>query len=213
NVSDDDVSDESVDDDWLNRWRENAQDVSVEQIQAVWGRILTEEVKSPGSYSIGTLEFLRTISKNEALKIAEIGPYVLFNGTFVFRDKPFLESREISFSKLLDLQELGILSGADAVGLSWSLNSAVEDVFSNAIVAYGKVLVVDREAREPPMTLPVYRITKRGREILGLGNVMPDEEYIKHVGAQIKSLGFRVHYGDLVRNQETGAGVENAVEL
>ncbi len=212
-VGDEAVSDEPVDADWLNRWRENAQDVSVEHMQKVWARILAEEVKVPGSYSMGTLEFLRTLSKNDALKIAAIGPYVIVHGQFVYRDQPFLDRKQLLFSHLLELQEMGILSGIEAIGLTWSMGSAVQDNFRNVITAYGKGLSLERDAKEPALQLTVYRVTKLGREILRLGDYTPDEDYIKHVGTEIKKKGFLVRYGDWVQIDKNKGQLVNAVEL
>ena len=212
-LGDEAVSEEPVDTDWLNRWRENAQDVSVEDMQKVWGRILTEEVKAPGSYSMGTLEFLRTLSKNDALKISAIGPYVIVHGQFIYRDQPFLDRKQILFSHLLELQEMGIVSGVEAIGLTWSMGSAVQDKFTNMITAYGKGLLVQRDTKEPALELKVYRITKLGREILGLGDYAPDEDYIKYLGAEIKKKGFGVQYGNWIQIDKSRGQLVNGIEL
>jgi Protein of unknown function (DUF2806) len=209
----DTVSDEPVDADWLNRWRENAQDVSAEHMQKVWARILTEEFKAPGSYSMGTLEFLRTLSKNDALRIAAIGPYVIFSHGMILRDQPFLDRKQILFSHLLELQEMGIVSGVEAIGLAWSLGSAVQDKFTNVITAYGKGLLLARDSKEPALELKIYRITKLGREILGLGDYKVDEDYIKHVATEIKKQGFRVQYGDWIQTDKNSGRLVNGVEL
>ncbi len=212
-MSDETVSEEPVDADWLNRWRENAQDVSAEHMQKVWARILAEEVKAPGSYSMGTLEFLRTLSKNDALKIAAIGPYVIFHGQIIYRDQAFLDRKQLLFSHLLELQEMGIVSGVEAIGLTWSMGSAIQDKFMNVITAYGKGLLLERDAKEPALQLTIYRITKLGREILGLGAYQADEDYIKHVGTEIKKKGFRVQYGDWIQIDKSSGQFVNGIEL
>ena len=45
--------------DWLFRWRDHAGSVSSDQLQAIWRRVLAGEIKTPGSYSLRTLDFLR----------------------------------------------------------------------------------------------------------------------------------------------------------
>lgn len=212
-IGDDGVSEEPVDPDWLNRWRENAQDVSTEHMQKVWARILAEEVKVPGSYSMGTLEFLRTLSKSDALKIAAIGPYAIFDRQFILRDQPFLDRKGILFSHLLELQEMGVLSGVEAIGLTWTLGSAVADRFQNVLVSHGKGLSVQRDAKEPALQLMVYRVTKLGREILALGDYKPDDEYLNHLGSVIKESGFKVSYGDWIRLDAKTGYLANPVEL
>ncbi len=162
---------------------------------------------------MGTLEFLRTLSKTDALKIAAIGPYVIFHGQFIYRDQPFLDRKGLLFSHLLELQEMGIVSGVEAIGLTWSQGSAIQDKFQTVIIAYGKGLLPERDAKEPALQLTVYRITKLGREILALGDYKPDDEYIKHVGTEIKGKGFKVRYGDWIQVNKTTGYLANQIEL
>ena len=75
--------DRRVDNDWLLRWRESAGRVSSEKLQDLWGRVLAGEVKSPGSFSLRTLAFLRTLSQEEALRIEAIAPFVIDNNFIV----------------------------------------------------------------------------------------------------------------------------------
>ena len=49
----------SIDEDWLFAWRDYAGRVSTEDLQKLWGNVLAGEVKSPGTYSVRTLEFIR----------------------------------------------------------------------------------------------------------------------------------------------------------
>ena len=42
--------DRRVDEDWLFRWRDSASKVSVAELQALWGRVLAGEIKSPGTF-------------------------------------------------------------------------------------------------------------------------------------------------------------------
>lgn len=52
-----------VEDDWLFAWREYSGRVAAEDLQRLWGSVLAGEVKSPGKYSMRTLEVLKTLSK------------------------------------------------------------------------------------------------------------------------------------------------------
>src|SRR5690554_3131042 len=57
------VTDEPIDEDWKTRFFNIAEEVSNEEMQALWGRILAGEIKKPKSYSLRTLEVLRNLSK------------------------------------------------------------------------------------------------------------------------------------------------------
>ena len=51
-ISDEEVSDERVDEQWVTRWVDGAQDVSDEELRTLWAKLLAGEVKKPGSYSL-----------------------------------------------------------------------------------------------------------------------------------------------------------------
>lgn len=64
----DDISNEPVDSNWRTRFFNKAQDISVEEMQEVWARILAGEVAKPGSIGVRTLEVVSNISTVEAQK-------------------------------------------------------------------------------------------------------------------------------------------------
>jgi hypothetical protein len=57
---------EAVDEDWANQFFEHVQDVSHEEMQRLWARVLAGEVNSPGSFATRTLECLKTFARWEA---------------------------------------------------------------------------------------------------------------------------------------------------
>jgi Protein of unknown function (DUF2806) len=63
----DKVADTPVSRDWTTHFFTAAQDVSDEDMQKLWGRVLAGEVASPGGTSRRTLEFLKTMGKVEAV--------------------------------------------------------------------------------------------------------------------------------------------------
>ncbi len=62
----DEVSDKLVDADWRTQFFEKARNVSTEEMQKVWGKILSSEVQEPGAVSIRTLNIVSNLSTNEA---------------------------------------------------------------------------------------------------------------------------------------------------
>ena len=187
--------DRKVDDDWLFRWRDAASTVSSEELQTLWGRVIAGEIKSPGSFSLRTLEFLKNLSHEEALQIAKVSPFVI-NGLVIFRgNKQLLEESEgITFSFLLNLQNLGVVSGVEAVGLKQTLCSlATEKKFKQVLVSYNRVLIVTHEDASKKISLEVYPLTLLGQQILKLGSFEAHEIYLRSVGEAICHQGFKVH--------------------
>ena len=56
------VSEEPVEEDWTTRFFNIVEDISDEEMQRLWGKILAGEVKQPKSYSLRTLELLKKIN-------------------------------------------------------------------------------------------------------------------------------------------------------
>ena len=185
--------DRTVDEDWLFRWRDAACMVSSEELQTLWGQVLAGEIKSPGSFSLRTLEFLKNISHEEALKIDKLAPFVLSNDC-IFRgeNKTFLVSEGITFGFLLDLQNLGITCGVDAAGLSLEIRSRNSDKFKNELISHNRVLVVTHEDASKKFKLKIYGLTSLGQQIFKLGSFKSHEIYLRNVGQVICSQGFNV---------------------
>jgi hypothetical protein len=66
------VSDVKVDPDWTTRFLNHAQDVSDEEMQKLWARLLAGEVRKPGSYSLRTLNTVQAMTKEEGETFASI---------------------------------------------------------------------------------------------------------------------------------------------
>ena len=205
-------SDRRVDDDWLFRWRESASKVSVEELRTLWGRVLAGEIKSPGTFSLRTLEFLKNLSKEDADRIAKLAPFVI-DTAFVFRsDESLLKSEGITLDFLLSLQELGILDSV-APGLGWRLKSVVQNKFLKGLVAYTRVLVVTHQDPNKSTSLDIYRLTSLGREVLKLGTFTPHDAYIRHLGRTIRGRGFKVTLARYQQVNEAGGRYFDEEEL
>jgi len=190
-------SDEKVSDDWLLRWRDCAASISSDELQSLWGKVLAGEVKCPGRYSLRTLEFLRNLSQAEAKAIEKLSPFVVSN--LIFRgEKALLESEGITFSLLLSVQELGIVSGVDASGLEVTYSSPLDDRFEHALVSYGHVLIAKHADPKRKLTIKVYKITELGSQILRLGTFHANDTYLRALGKAIKEQGFDVEIGSCI---------------
>ena len=190
-------SESSVSDDWLFRWRDSASQVSAEELQYLWGRLLAGEIKSPGTYSLRTLEFLRNLSQGEAEAIAKLSQFVVDN--VIFRDATeLLEKSGVTYGFLMNMQQLGILAGVEAIGLSITWKSLAEDRFTRALISNSMVLVVTADDPGITITLPAYQLTGIGQQVLRLGKFGSNIEHLKKVGEHLKSQGTRVDLAQYV---------------
>ncbi len=65
-LGDREVQDHEVDHDWTARFFNDVQDVSSEEMQQLWSKVLAGEVERPGSTSIKTLGILKNLDKTTA---------------------------------------------------------------------------------------------------------------------------------------------------
>lgn len=202
----------SVDDDWLFAWREHAGKVSNEDLQRLWGSVLAGEIKSPGKYSIRTLEFLRMLSKEEAEKISQLAKYVIAGG--IVRDQEeYLNSNGLSFGVLLDMQDLGLISGVEAQGLTNTYKSASKDRFVRAIVSHRKALIVEHVDASKNLEVQIYLLTAVGKQVLELGSFEPDTEYLRLIGLGFVKQGFTVRLADWMQVSSTEGRYKNAKNI
>ena len=203
--------DGTVDDDWITRWRETASQVSSEKLQRLWGQVLAGEIKSPGSFSLRTLEFLRNLSQEEAQRIEKLAPFVIDN-SFVFSgDQELLKSEGVSFDFLVGLQDLGIITQARE-GLRTELWISPNN-HEIVLLSNNRALVVEPEAEEAKFDLATYRLTPLGGQVLRLGSFTTHEAYLRRVGKQIKHQGFKVALARYVRESESTVRCSDEEEL
>ena len=65
-LGDKEVTDSEPDHDWTARFFNEVQDVSSEEMQSLWAKVLAGEVQRPGSTSIRTLGILKNLDRNTA---------------------------------------------------------------------------------------------------------------------------------------------------
>lgn len=201
-----------VDDDWLFRWRDCASAVSSEELQSLWGRVLAGEIKSPGCFSLRTLDSLKNLSQHEALDIAKVSRFVIVDS--IFRGaETILDTEGITFGFLLAMQQLGIVAGVEAVGLTLTLKSMEEDTFVTALVSHGRALIVTDDDPSKQITLKVYQLTAIGRQIIRLGTFEPHDGYLRAVGQAIQGQGFKVQVGRWQQMTDTQGRCFDAEDL
>lgn len=188
------ANDEPVDPDWFTRWRDSAEKVSNDDLQKLWAKALAGEVATPGSYSLRTLEFLKNLTQIEAKQISKLASYVIDG--FIFK-LPYLETNGLNFAYLLEMEDLGIISGHKGNGLEMTKESLDEERYLQTFQYGGKILLIERDKQQPPLKAHVLKVTKLGQEVLRLGAFPYDYQYFKSIGESIKAKQFSVKLADV----------------
>ena len=185
-AEDEQVSAEPVEDGWAARFFTSAQDVSNEEMQRLWAKLLAGEVKRPGTFSLRTLEVLRNLSPTEAALFVRGAS--LSTDSRIFADA--LEAYGgVSFADLLLLQEAQLLNlvqvnstpmkAKDGNVLTWSLGFK-----SVALVASGDGSLA---------SFNVWKLTGPGKELASLTRGDDDLLYIAHLKRHLARRGLVVH--------------------
>jgi uncharacterized protein YqfB (UPF0267 family) len=193
NYQDQEGSDEDIDPDWLVRWRDCTAKVNSDELQRLWAKALAGEIANPGSYSLRTLEFIKNISYSEANEVSKLAPFVMFGNIYKMQ---CLIDAGLDFSYLLEMEDLGILSGVKGGGLNFTWDSGTKDCFEQVVVHNNKYLSIKHESESQKPHFSIYKVTKIGCEVLRLGVFPVNTIYLEQIGLEAKKQGFEVTLAD-----------------
>lgn len=170
-------STEDVDEDWLNRFFNIVEDVSDEQLQSLWSRILAGEILQPHSYSLRLLEFLRNISKDELELILKIMPFI--TGDVIFNDDNVLSKFNINYGLILKLDEIGILNSSATISQNYDLNNnELVSLFDNREII---CLVKNKSSEKKHISTPIFTVNEIGLKLQKLSNTEMNIDFVKEI--------------------------------
>lgn len=177
------VSDEPVDEDWITRYYNIVKNVSVEEMQLIWAKILSEEVKTPGAFSLRTLETVRNLSNKEAIVFQKILPLILLgenDGTLeglIISDDNILSKFGVSFSDIKLMDECGLMISNSLVNYNFRNSGKERILFHNK----NYVITIEAEETAPKQSLGIYLLTQAGKELYNTIATESNLEYVKSV--------------------------------
>jgi len=204
--AEEEVSNKPVDSDWIIRFFSIAKDVNSEEMKIIWAKILAGEIKSPGKFSLRTLECIRNISKAEAAIFQKLLPCVLGQGelSFFSSETEILQKYGISFGDLLVLKETGLINVLSMMKLTISFSENRETYL------YGKDCLMKIATPEYGITLELngYSLSRMGEELRSVLEYSNNTEYMYdlaeliHKSNKNRSIAVTIH--DIIeRNGET----------
>lgn len=108
---------------FVNRWKNEAQFVSENELRHLWGTILAGEIAAPGSVSLKTLDIVKTVSKEDADAFASLCDHVLDGDCYlaptVYAATPegIQEKTGYCLERLDTLEELGFIQAPSPLAL------------------------------------------------------------------------------------------------
>lgn len=197
-----DSSDKPVDDDWLVRFKNISKDISSEEMQYIWGKILANEVEKPGSFSMRTLDTIRNLSKSEAAVFQKIIPFViqLNKDYFINSDSEIMKKYGINYSDIMVLDE------CDLVELSeLSYNPKMKQGDRRNLITDERLAIINGIAETAvKVSFSVYKLTTAGKELYQILAHSPNNDYFMDVIEHIfkKNMGnINVTVHEVVENK------------
>ena len=182
--SNNNISEKSVDEDWLTRFFHIVEDVSSENMQIVWSKILAGEIIRPGRFSLRTLETIRNVSKVEAEIFQTIIPLVLKSSSTIFitSDDDILKKNDINYEMILRLAECGLVNPNSLLTLTLTVTDC-----NYATVLNDKSLIKIEGKNSTPFKLShsIYALTKAGEELYAILEHKYDEKYMFDLAEKI----------------------------
>ena len=178
------ISKKPVDEDWRTRFFNIVEDVSSEEMQLVWSKILAGEITQPGRFSLRTLETIRNVSKDEAEIFQKIIPILMkfANKLFITNDRDILEKNGINYEMILRLSECGLISSNSLLSFDFKItNNEHILLFSNDSL----IRIIGKNNIPYNFSLGVYTLTKAGEELYSILNKTYDKEYISNLAEKI----------------------------
>lgn len=201
------VSDEPVDQDWVARFFNIAQDVSDDEMRNLWAKILSDEIEKPKSYSLRTLEAIKNLSKDEANLITRFCELGIGSDEFVciLGNDEFLKKKGISFFDRIQLEELNIAK------FDLCITPKPHEPIQ---IVYGKK-AIQIETEENRKNISMVKFTKVGLDVYKLVKRDLSISYVREIAEFIKSQG--IHNIKLVdvyiENNEYIFDDDNAIDL
>lgn len=210
------VTDEPLNEDWTTRYFNIAEDISSEEMQALWGRILAGEIKRPKTFSLRTLELLKNLSKDEADIFTKFANARLksFNKNVILNNDNGIFLKEefgITFSDTLLMSELGLIATEN--NLEFSFQPTANNT-TNTVIQYGdKGIIFFRGLNCPKQSVQVIAFTKTGAELSTLIQITPNMKYLEKVCSSFKHPNIKIEYGDLIVLPNDQVELSNQVEF
>lgn len=197
--SDPRVSDEPVDDDWAARFFACAQEVSAEQMQRLWAKVLAGEIRRPGSFSLRCLEALRNLTQTEAALFAKLCQCA-HSFEVVVHQEMFFERSGMRLNEVMLLAEAGLVNNASL--LSTNRGTDVPDRFVTVLSYSDEVmLVVQRDDPNHVMSLSSIMLTNAGRDLARIVGASPDRGYVFDVKDLLVSRGYAVEVRHILKRE------------
>ena len=196
-LGDKEVPNHEPDPDWTARFFDSVQDVSSEDMQKIWARILSGEVENPGRTSFRTLDTLKNMTKRDAEMFRNVCDFVIDD--FVFYDSEYRQSYDAPKPRnLFHLQDCGLMNVGSLLikRCTWNDRSRREGI----VFLYGSSLlkILNEKGTEKDLTIPSVFLTTAGRELSRVAECTLQIDYLRSFAGFLRSKNCQLSYAEVI---------------
>ena len=191
-----DVDDHEPDPDWTARFFDCIQDVSSEDMQVLWAKLLSGEVQRPGSTSLRTMDTLKNMTNTEAQLFSQLCNFVLDTGVcWVFNESRYIESIvELSHFNLVRVQDYGLLE----------LGQSSFNITQDRFLEYNDYLLKISGVSEKKISFQIATLTTAGTELYRVSNPQVMRNYLRSIAEYFASQQCQLSYALIQRRYIDG---------
>lgn len=191
------VSDDPVNEDWIYRFLSYCEDISNEELQILWAKILAGEVERPGTFSLRTMHIISMLQQHEANMFSFVCNYMWNHSgwfyIFLTQDvNKFLREKGLKPGHFKILEMIGLLKTTELPNFQFS------DIPKDLTYFGRKFQFIYQQEKEEGkggfmnIKLPgegfilTYILTDVGNELAKISGAEPDSEYLEILIKSVK---------------------------
>lgn len=174
--------------DWYMRFYDIVGNISDEEMQALWARILAGEIHRKGTYSLQLLDILKNFTQKQAELFNRVCSHCFISGDNVYipNDNEYLQFANITYQDILDLDALGLINSSGTTSLSVKVQPDRPALFCNDMLR----MVIEYNGQgnaTQEFSFLQFPFTSAGRELITLiGKHGSEKDFLYFVKLLIK---------------------------
>jgi len=185
------VSDTPVDEDWIYQFFENCQDISNEQMQSLWSKLLAGEVTAPGKFSLRTLNLVKNLREEDAHIFTKFCTFVWKSSAgpipFILDiENELVKNTGLNFSTFLHLDSLGLINFDNITGFE------LKDTSTILLRYFDKRYVVALPEGQTQLKIGTSLLTIVGKELFPISGAKKSENHLSEMINKWHQQGLQV---------------------
>lgn len=162
--------------------------ISDEEMQAIWARILAGEIHRKGTYSLQLLNILKNFTQKQAELFNRVCSHCFISGDNVYipNDNEYLQFANITYQDILDLDFLGLINSSATTSLSVKVQPNRPSLLGNDMLR----MVIEYNGQgnaTQEFSFLQFPFTSAGRELITLiGKHGSEKDFLYFVKLLIK---------------------------